>query len=662
MAELGKWALLLTLIIIPYALVAQIMTIRTKSIRWRQSGKNASLTLAILTTIASGSLIYLLIIGDFSNKYVAQYTSTDLSLFYKVTAFWGGNAGSLLLWLWILSIYTALVSWSKHEDSDVYIPWVSTVLLTINLFFAAILIFSAQPFALNTEIVSEGSGLNPLLQNPGMAVHPIALYLGYIGYAVPFAYAFAALVLKKADAVWLKVTRRWSLVSWMFLSMGIIYGSQWAYVELGWGGFWAWDPVENASFLPWLTGTAFLHSAMVQEKKGMLKKWNISLISLTFLLTLFGTFLTRSGILWSVHSFANGPLGTYFLGFIGFVFVTTLALIMYRWPVLKADGQFEAVVSKESSFLLNNLLLVGAAFTVFLGTVYPLISEVVTGDKIVVSSPYFNRVNIPIFLATVVLMGICPFIAWRKSTLRAIRNNLTYPVSAAVFIAVILYAFGIRQWVALLSLMSGVFVIMTIWLEFFYAVRARGRMTGEHPLRSLFMLFVKKRQRYGGYIVHLAIIFIVIGFAGAGALSTEVQRSVELGEVVQVGDYTLQYTGLGEESSPHRNVVYGDFIVSKNGKELGIIRPEKTFFTNGAQPATEVAILSSVLEDLYIALNDWDGQTQRAIVQINVFPMMAWAWFGGYLLIFGTLIAMWPKGREKAAVVTISKWELAHRV
>jgi cytochrome c-type biogenesis protein CcmF len=646
MGELGRWALIFALAITPYAMFAHGIGIWKKSSRWLQSGKHAVLALAGLTTLASGSLIYLLITNDFRYEYVSQYTSTDTILFYKISAFWGGNAGSLLLWFWMLSIYTALVTYSKHKDSDQYLPWVSSVLLIINLFFVIIINFIASPFVLNAETVTEGSGLNPLLQNPGMAVHPVTLYLGYIGLAVPYAYGMAALILKKADATWLKVTRRWTLVSWLFLSMGILYGSQWAYVELGWGGYWAWDPVENASLLPWLTGTAFLHSAMVQEKKGMLKGWNISLVSITFLLTIFGTFLTRSGLLWSVHSFANGPLGAYILGFIGIILVGSLALIMQRWPILKADAPFESTISKESSFMLNNLLLVGSAFTVFWGTMFPVISEVVTGNKVAVSAPYFDRVNVPIAIALVLLMGICPLIAWKRSTLKAIRNNFTYPALVGIPAAGIMYAMGIRDWVPLLSMTSAVFVVMTILMEFFNAVRARGRMTGEDPLRSLFMLFVKNRRRYGGYIVHLAIIFIAIGYTGAGSFTTDVQRGINPGEKMVIGDYTLQYRQLGEETLSGRNTVYAELLVFKDGKELGVVRPEKVFYTNGGQPTTEVAIVSSVMEDLYVVLGGWVEDSGRAIVQVKVIPLISWAWFGGYVLIIGTLISLWPERRR----------------
>jgi cytochrome c-type biogenesis protein CcmF len=647
MGEIGRWSLLFAFIIIPYAMAAHLVSIKTGSLRWQKSAKNAVLILAGLTTLASASLVYLLVTDNFAYDYVAKYSSTDMVLFYKVTAFWGGNAGSLLLWFWMLTLYTAFVTWSKHKDSHLYIPWVSTILLGVSLFFALLLNVVEKPFALNPENTNEGNGLNPLLQNPGMAVHPVTLYLGYIGFAVSFAYGITALILKRVDATWLKVTRRWTLLSWLFLTIGIIYGSQWAYVELGWGGYWTWDPVENASFLPWLTATAYLHSAMVQEKKGMLKKWNITLVTITFLLTMFGTFLTRSGVLWSVHSFANGPIGAYFLGFIGVVLILFLYLYMSRSSELKADTQFESAVSKESSFLFNNLLLVASAFTIFWGTIYPVVSETVTGSKVMVGAPYFNRVNIPIFLLIVILMGIGPILAWKRSSITLIRKNLLIPFISALLIVGFLFAIGVEGWMSLISLASATFVFFIIFLEFVRAVIARGQVTGESPLRSFFMLFVKNRQRYGGYIAHIGVIFVVIGFTAAGSYSTDIQRSLVKGETVSIGGYSLEYRGLGEYTYDNKSSVYAEFLVNNGNQTLGVMRPEKVFYLNGNQPTTEVALVSTYKEDLYLMLNGWIEETGKAVVQVKIFPLISWVWFGGYVIVLGTFISLWPERRRR---------------
>lgn len=648
MGEIGKWSLIFALFVVPYAIIAYLISIKTNSYKWRKSANHAVLIFTALTTLASFSLFYLLITDQFQYKYVADYSSTDMILFYKISAFWGGNAGSLLLWVWLLSWYTAFVTFSKHKESDLYIPRASSILLFVNLFFLLVLNTIEPPFELNPEKVNEGSGLNPLLQNPGMAVHPIMLYLGYVGFSVPFAYAMAALLLKKVDATWLKVTRRWTLVSWLFLSMGILFGSQWAYVELGWGGYWTWDPVENASFLPWLTGTAFLHSMMVQEKKGMLKGWNVSLATFTFLLTIFGTFLTRSGVLWSVHAFASGPLGAFFLGFIGIMLISSLYLILTSTSLLKGDTKFESAVSKESSFLFNNLLLVGSALTVFLGTIYPVLSETVTGSKVMVGAPYFNRVNVPIFIVLIILMGIGPILAWKKSSLKMLKSNLGIPLLITLIFIITIYGLGFRGFLPLASLGSAVFVGTIIVLEFFKAVYARGKVTGESPLHSFFMLFVKNRQRYGGYVAHLGIILIAIGLTSAGSFKTDTQFGMDKGDVVTIKDYTMQYRGLGEYSSDQKKIVYGEFVVERNGEILGAIRPEKVFYTNGSQPTTEVSVVSSVKEDFFVVLNGWVEETGKSIIQVKIFPLMSWFWFGGYVLIFGTLISLWPDRRRRS--------------
>ncbi|MCF6092542.1 heme lyase CcmF/NrfE family subunit [Microaerobacter geothermalis] len=650
MGFIGDFSLMIVPYVIGIGLFAYVYGMIKKSDRWIETGRRATLALAFLTTAASLTLIYLLSIGDFRYEYVARYTSTDLSLFYKIAAFWGGNAGSLLLWLWLLSLYTALVTYSKHKDSEQMLPIVSTVLLSIGLFFAIVLETAAPPFKLAANVVTEGSGLNPLLQNPGMAVHPVTLYLGYIGFGIPFAYAVAALILKKTDAVWLKVTRKWTLISWFFLTMGIIYGAKWSYVELGWGGYWAWDPVENASFMPWLTGTAFLHSAMIQEKKGMMKKWNVSLIILTFLLTLFGTFLTRSGILWSVHAFANGPLGAYFLAFIGIALVFCVGLLVVRWPSLKGEVEFEAAVSKETSFMLNNLLLLGVAFTVFWGTIYPVISEALTGDKVMVGAPFFNRVSLPVFILLVVLMGICPLIAWKKSTLRNLRKNFLYPLIFAVISAVFLFLLGVRGLFTLLSLTSALFVVATISFEFYRGVEARAQMTGQNKFISFFQVINRNRRRYGGYMIHLAVVFIAIGVTMSSAYSSQIQVMLKPDERVNMKQYTLTYRGLSEEKSAGKSTVFADVVLQKGDKTIGVVRPERIFYANGLQPTSEIAIYSTWSEDIYVVLAGWEEGTSNAVFEIHWNPLIQWIWFGGYLIILGTLIALWPDRRRDVMI------------
>jgi cytochrome c-type biogenesis protein CcmF len=646
--ELGRWTLLLSLPIGVYLIVANVIGIRLKHEKWLESGRRAALALAFLTTLSSLSLIYLLVTGDFRYEYVADYTSKDLEWIYKIAAFWGGNAGSLLLWLWLLSLYAALISYTKSRESQEMRPYVISVIAFVALFFSLILNVLAQPFALNSAPVTDGNGLNPLLQNPGMTVHPVNLYLGYIGFTVPFAYGMAALFMKKADALWLKLTRRWTLVSWLFLSMGIIYGAQWSYVELGWGGYWAWDPVENAAFMPWLTATAFLHSSIVQERKGMLKGWNILLIIFTFILTLFGTFLTRSGLLWSVHAFANGAMGSFFLGFVGIVFAGSLIILVIRWPLFQADAQFETVVSKESSFLLNNLLLVGAAFTVFWGTIFPLVSEAVTGTKIMVGAPYFNRVNVPILIAVIVLMGIGPLIAWRRSSLRQVGRTVLYPLLFLLPVAFFLWGAGVRDLMALITVCGAFFVFSTVWLEFFHGVRARRIMTGENTLVAFLKLVGRGRHRYGGYIVHLAVVMIAIGLTFSGTYKVQMDRLLKPGEEMNIGAYTLQYQGMGQERGVGKTSLYANVIVSKNGKKVALLRPAELYYDNGSQTSAEVAILSSFTDDLYLVFAGRDEQKQAALIQAHVNPLVNWIWYGGYVLMVGTFISLWPEARMQS--------------
>lgn len=654
MGDLGRWALLFLLFVVPYTFLANLLGAITGSRRLKGSGRVGMLVITGLATVASISLMILLINDDFRYQYVINYSSSDLPLIYKISAFWGGNAGSLLLWLWILSIYGALATYINHRHKERMQPIVAAVLSGILFFFVLLLNTISQPFALAPFEATEGNSLNPLLQNPSMTIHPINLYLGYIGFAVPFAYGVAALLTNQTDATWLKVTRRWTLVSWLFLGVGILFGSQWAYEELGWGGFWAWDPVENAALLPWLTSTALLHSAMIQEKKGMFKAWNMVLVMLTFVLTLFGTFLTRSGLLWSVHAFTSGPMGAYFLTFVGIVTLFCLALLLWKWPLLKPEGQYEAIVSKETGFLMNNLLLMGSVFAILWGTAYPLITEWFTPTKLTVGAPFYNRVNLPIFLALIVLMGVGPILAWRRSSLRLLRKNFLYPIAITAVVGVMLFAVGIRKPMPFVAMLSGFFVALIIALEFVKAVAARMKMTGEPAWLSFFRLFQRNRRRYGGYVAHMAIVMILFGFTGASAFDVHAQRLLHPGESIRVGNYTLTYEGLHEKADPYRTEIFADILVERDGRGLVVMRPEKVFYTTGQQPSTEVAIYHTVMEDLYVVLGGWEDETQAVAVQVKIFPLINWVWAGIYVMIAGTLIALWPERRSSPDPVRLS--------
>ncbi len=652
MADIGYLSLILAFAISIYSVVAFIVAAKTDNERLKASAKGGVAAVCLATTVASSILIYLLMTSDFSIEYVYSYTSKNLPVFYKLSAFWAGNAGSLLLWSWVLAIYTAIVTFSKKHEHDEKLPYVSTILTFMNIFFLLLMVFlDANPFEKipGGVMPAEGAGLNPMLQNPGMVFHPVTLYLGYVGFAVPYAFAMSALLLKKVDDSWIKVTRRWTVVAWMFLTLGNLYGAQWAYVELGWGGFWAWDPVENASFIPWLTGTAFLHSVMIQERKDMLKIWNMTLIIITFLTTIFGTFLVRSGVLQSVHSFAtNQAFGAAFLIFMSIAALVSFYLLIDRINLLKQGNQFESYLSKESSFLINNLLLLGAAFATFWGTIFPLVSEAIRGVKVTVSVPFFNQVNGPILLATIFVMGVCPLIAWQRSTLKNLRNNFLWPFSIATVTGIGLYFYlpG-KSLYGAVAFGVAAFVILTILQEFYRGTAVRHRMTGEGYITALGKLMIRSRRRYGGYTVHLGIVLIVIAVIGSYGYKTEVTKQVGVGENINVGNYTLTFNGLQEKPEGENTIVFAEMPVTKNGKSIGTIIPEKVFYATWEQPGTEVAIKGSLTEDLYVLLASWEQNGKVATFKVNVNPLMSWMWIGGYIMVLGTIFAVWPgKGSQ----------------
>ncbi len=644
MVDIGYASLFISFFLAIYSIVGQLLGQKLDNKKLIKSARGSVLAVSILTTLSSLILIYLLVIGDFSVKYIYDYTSSDLPLLYKISALWAGNAGSLLLWLWVLVIYTVSITYSdKLKELTSY---ASSILMTNAVFFLFILAFVTNPFEKFDYIPAEGAGMNPMLQNFGMIIHPVTTYLGYVGFAIPFAFAMAALIIKNTDDLWIKITRKWTILAWLFLTLGNLYGAQWAYVELGWGGYWAWDPVENASFIPWLTGSAFLHSVMIQERKNMLKIWNVSLITLTFLLTLFGTFLVRSGILTSVHAFGNSDLGMFFLVFTGIVFVASFWLIIDRLNMLKETREFESYVSKESSFLLNNLILVGIAFATFFGTIYPLIGEAVTGSRPTVSIPYFNAVNAPLGLLMVALMGICPLIAWRKSDMKSLRDNFLVPVALSLVFMVTAYILGLRKIYALIAFTTVFFVTASTLIEFIKGTRVRMKMTGENPVTALFKLMFKNRRRYGGYIIHLGLIMLIMGVIGSNAYEKVEQKTIDFGETITIEDYTLTYTNLAERKEGKNDVVYADLSVTKGGKEFGIVQPEKVFYPTHPNPSTEVGIKGSLKEDLYVILAGWDKEG-KATFKVLVNPLVAWLWIGGYVMVIGTIFALWPgRGAE----------------
>ncbi|WP_102345483.1 heme lyase CcmF/NrfE family subunit [Bacillus sp. Marseille-P3661] len=623
-----------------YAIIAFIVGIRKQNQKWINSGKNSVLVMFFLTSIAMTLLFYALGTSQMQFKYVSGYTSSDLPLIYKLCALWAGNAGSLLLWTFFLTMYNAMITFSNKMKGNPMVPYISSILLGNTIFFYFVLLTTAKPFELNETIPTEGKGLNPMLQDPGMILHPVTLYLGYVGMAVPFAFAIAALILKNVDSFWIKMTRRWTLLAWLFLTLGNVIGGWWAYLELGWGGYWAWDPVENASFMPWLTVTAFLHSVMIQERKQMLKVWNLSLIILSYALTLFGTFLVRSGVLTSVHAFGDSNLGTYFLIFMAFAVIFALYVMMSRYHLLKKDsGQFESFLSKESSFLINNLILVGATFAVFWGTIFPLVSEAVRGTKVTVGVPFFNTVMSPILLALLFVMAVCPLIAWQKSTVKNLQKNFLIPAILSIVVAVLLFVFGVRGSYPLISFSIVAFMLLTHLLEVYRGILARRSVTKESYPVALAMLMSKNRRRYGGYIVHFGIALMAIGIIGTQNFDVETMKTIRIGESIEVLDYKIIYKELAQKREGINDIVYAVLAVEKDGKYIGDVQPEKIFFGSWDQPSTNVALLSSWEEDLYTVISAWE-QDKRATFVIRINPLVKWIWTGGIVVIFGTLFAI----------------------
>jgi cytochrome c-type biogenesis protein CcmF len=649
--QIGQVAIRILFIVILGSLAVHLTAIVKRTSFWRMLSRYAMAVQLLFGLISSVALVYLLITENLWYPYVAEYTGQGLSLIYRIAAFWGGNAGSLLLWTLILGLYGTVSAFSKHEDSSRMLPIVSTILTVVSLFYTSIVNFAADPFTRSAHPAVAGNGLNPLLQNPGMTVHPVNVYLGYVGFTVPFAYAMAGLLLKKTDATWVRVTRRWTLISWLFLSIGIVYGAHWSYEELGWGGYWAWDPVENASLLPWLTATAFLHSAIVQEKKGMLKGWNVILVTLTFLLTILGTFLTRSGVLWSIHAFANGPMGTYFLMLLIVFTVISCALIVWRWPTLKAERKFDAVVSKESGFMLNNILFLASTFAVLWGTIFPLVSEGLTGNTLMVSAPFYNEVNLPLAVCIMLLMGVGPVIAWRRSTMKSIVFVVFVPllVSVGLGLAVAGWLHVMFHHASLLStlaLIGAIFVIITVVLEFVRSVQARVLLTKEPWWLSLGRLLSKNRRRYGGYIVHFAIAIMAIGIAGSGAYHVDLQQQLAPGQRATIGSYQVEFLGMGVKNQPGGKEMYADLAVAERGHAIGVLQPAATFYTNGQEPSTDIALYSRPLQDLYVVMLGTASQNQ-AVFDLHINPLIQLIWYGGYLFILGTLVSLWPTAFRK---------------
>lgn len=646
MTPFGQVFLFLALGCSVYAMIATILGARRQHQALVDTGHNAAIAVMVFLTLAAISVIEALLTDNFHLKYVAHTSNRALPVFYKITSLWAGMEGSMLFWAWLLAAFSFVCIVSYRRQQTLLMPYVTTVLMAVAAFFITMLVFVTNPFETLAQPPADGRGLNPLLQHWAMVIHPPILYLGYVGFTVPFAFGIAAMLTGQVGNDWLKITRRWTIVPWFFLGVGMMLGGKWAYMELGWGGYWAWDPVENAAMMPWLCGTAFIHSVMIQEKKNMLRVWNMVLLILTFTLCIFGTFLTRSGVISSVHSFTQSSLGPMFLGFVGLIATFSFTLLGLRMHLLKSDVRMDSVVSRESAFLLNNVAFLGACFAVFWGTLFPVISEAVRGIKITVGAPWFNAVLVPISLLLLLLTGIGPLVAWRKSSVEHLKKMFFLPTVGMVVTLVILLIAGMRHLYALISFALSVFVTITIVTEFHRGAVARGHTNGESYLVALWRLLMKNKRRYGGYVVHFGMVLIFIGVTGA-AFTEEAEKQLKPGETLQIRNYELVYQDTKQFEDANKVVIESSVVVKRDGKMLDTIFPQKHFYIVQEQPTTEVALFSNLREDLYVVLGEHQAETNAATFHVYLNPLVTWVWLGGMVLTIGTIITLLPDARER---------------
>ena len=655
MTVLGEIALWIALPVALWGAVVSFAGGRTGRGDLVLSGERTVHIVTLLLVLVSVGIIAAFLGNRYEYLYVANYSNRELDTYFKIAGLWAGQRGSLVFWTLLLSVFSSIAVFQNRRRNREFMPYVSGTLLGLLSFLLIVLLFAdVNPFERLGFTRANGLGLNPQLQNYWMTIHPPTLYLGFTAFAVPFAFAVAALLTNRLDSRWIAVTRRWILLSWFFLTNGVIFGMRWAYEELGWGGYWFWDPVENASLLPWLTATAFLHSIQIQENRGMLKVWNMALVVGTFLLTMFATFLTRSGLIDSVHTFAeNLRIAYIFLGFMGGLAAFAAILIIHRLPSLKPENHFQSFLSRESAFLFNNLLLVGVTFAVMWGTLFPLITEGLFGETRNVGPPYFNRVNIPIGLILLALMGIGPVIAWRRASRRNLRRNFAAPLAAGGLTLGVLLLLGIRHGFALATFAIGVFVIAIVVTEFWKGTKARARIAGEGFFGALRNLVGRNRRRWGGYIVHAGVVVVFMGLAG-GAFDQRLVQELVPGEAMTVrsslgSEYRLVYESLSH-SRPRvaEDVEENDWrwtalmTAYRNGERIGILRPERRFYPVMNQASTEVGISSSALEDLYVIPRELDSESDRASFEVKVLPLVPWIWYGGLLVAIGALVGLWP--------------------
>jgi len=663
LAQFGFGILVVTFLLSLFSTSSAIYGYFSKSDRWVESARRAlQLTFPLISLSALG-LIFLLATGHYELEYVYSVTNHEMPLYLKITALWGGQAGSLLFWAWLMSAFATAVTLRKWDRDREFLPWVVVVTALTLAFFISLIIFFENPFirlwqTISGEIAahmfapagaslflpSDGRGLNELLRHPGMVFHPPMLYLGFVAFVIPYAFAIAALVTGRTDDRWTRLTRRWTLVAWLFLSIGLVLGMRWAYDVLGWGGYWGWDPVEIAALMPWLAGTPFLHSVMIQEKRGMLKQWNMLLIILTYSLVIFGTFLTLSGVLPSVHAFAQSAIGPMFFIFIGITFIISISLLIYRWNDLRAEVEMKSLLSREALFLFNNLLFLGILIVCFWGVIFPLISEIVTNQKITVGPPFYLRATGPLWGALMALMGIAPLSAWGYSTLKTIGRAIWKPTIPALLVPLVLFVLNTRNWIALLGFTLVAFVVFVTLYEFWRGVSARRKTQGEKFLIALVHLTRRNRRRYGGYIIHVAMVVMAIGILGIEVFQTQTQQTLAVGQDMQLSGYTLRYDSLAQ--FPYldgRQVTRAVLSVYKDGKYLGDLHPRYDLFPDG-QPMTIPAIRSTLADDLYVVLVNWENiSINETPFKVYHNPLVNWLWIGSAVFVLGYLVSVWPE-------------------
>jgi len=676
MATFGSFCLLIALVLAAYNLFAGAVALRLIATgraarispeRLADTARRAGIAGFVAVTGAAFALIWSVFTNDFSITYILEHSNRALPIPYKFAALWSGQEGSLLLWAWLLGIYGFVLRLRHKTDVKLY-AYAGTILSGIQVFFLAVLVFAAPPFSLlpgyvaGGPIPADGNGLNPLLQYPEMVIHPPMLYLGYVGFSVPFAFALGALKMRYPGEKWIRITRTWTMVTWLFLTCGIFLGMHWAYAVLGWGGYWGWDPVENASFMPWLTGTAFLHSVMMQERKGMMKSWNVWLIFSTFLLTMLGTLLTRAGLVSSVHAFAQSSIGTWFVVFMGIVLAVCIFTYILQRGHLKTEHHMESLVSRESSFLFNNLVLLTACFVILWGTLFPIISEYVQGTKVTVGAPFYNRVAVPIGLFLVFLTGVGPLLPWRATSFKAIKRNFVLPVIALWVTVIVCLAVGVRPWkdgsldsgsfYAVVAFAVAAAVLTAIIAEFLRGAGVISRQTNRNLFAATWLLTRRNTRRYGGYIVHIGVVVVVIGLAGS-AFNRSIESEMGLHSKMSIGPYTLECMGFTQDSNQNYNSDYAVLDVDQGGKKIFQVTPERRFYLASGQPQTMVAIHSIPEWDLYVVYEGTNPDTGQPIIKAFLNPLVGWIWFGLVVIVFGTFVALVPSLTPATAALRV---------